>query len=90
MTFAEKLRELRDGAGLSETALARASGLTFASIHGYGLGRRSPSFAAVVRIAKALGATCEAFADCEDIADDGRKAPQRRAERTAQKRRARK
>lgn len=67
MLFAEKLRLLRDERGLSEARLAGTSGLTFASIHGYGLGRRKPSFAAVVKIARALGVTCEAFADCEDV-----------------------
>jgi transcriptional regulator with XRE-family HTH domain len=70
MTFAEKLRQLRDGAGLSEAKLAEAAGLTFASVHGYGLGRRTPSFPAVVKLARALGVTCEAFADCEDMADE--------------------
>jgi transcriptional regulator with XRE-family HTH domain len=72
MTFVEKLRELRDAAGLSEAKLAEASGLTFASVHGYGLGRRKPSFNAVVRLARALGTTCEAFAGCDDVgaADD--------------------
>jgi transcriptional regulator with XRE-family HTH domain len=67
MTFAEKLRELRDKAGLSEAKLAKASGLAFGSVHSYSLGRRSPSFTAVVKIARALGVTCEAFADCEDV-----------------------
>ncbi len=67
MTFAEKLRELRDKAGLSEAKLAELSGLTFASVHGYGLGRRKPSFNAVVKLSKALGVTCEAFADCDDM-----------------------
>src|SRR5689334_11253718 len=71
MTFPEKLRQLRDAAGLSEARLADASGVSFSSIHEYGLGRRKPSFAAVVKIARALGVTCEAFADCEDIAEVG-------------------
>jgi len=70
MTFAERLRELRDALGLSEAKLAKASGVSFASIHEYGMGRRKPSFAAVVKIARALGVTCEAFADCKDIADE--------------------
>jgi transcriptional regulator with XRE-family HTH domain len=70
MRFSERLRELRDAADLSEAKLAEASGLTFASIHSYGLGRRTPSFPAVVKIARALGTTCEAFADCEDVASD--------------------
>lgn len=67
MTFAEKLRELRDAAGFSEAKLAEASGVSFSSIHEYGLGRRSPSLAAAVKIARALETTCEAFADCEDV-----------------------
>ena len=67
MTFAEKLRELRDQAGLSEARLAKASGVPFGTVHDYGLGRRTPSFPAVVKLAKALGSTCETFADCDDI-----------------------
>jgi transcriptional regulator with XRE-family HTH domain len=70
MTFAEKLRELRDAAGLSEAKLAQASGVSFASVHEYGLGRRKPSLAAAVKIARALGVSCEAFADCEDVAGE--------------------
>jgi transcriptional regulator with XRE-family HTH domain len=79
MTFAERLRTLRDKAGLSEAKLAEKCGVSFAAIHDYGLGRRKPSFSAVVRLAQALGVTCEAFSDCEDIAsDDGsRPAPKR-------------
>lgn len=67
MTFAERLRELREAAGLSETKLAERSGLTFASVHGYGLGRRTPSFPAAVKLARALGVDCTAFAGCDDV-----------------------
>jgi transcriptional regulator with XRE-family HTH domain len=67
MTFAEKLRELRTGAGLSEAKLAELSGISFGAIHNYGLGIRTPTFPAVVKVAKALGVTCETFAVCEDI-----------------------
>jgi putative molybdopterin biosynthesis protein len=67
VTFAKKLREIRDAIGLSEAKLAQASGVSFATIHAYGLGRRSPSLAAAVKIARALGTTCEVFADCEDV-----------------------
>jgi transcriptional regulator with XRE-family HTH domain len=70
MTFAEKLRELRDARGLSEARLADASGLPLATLHNYGLGRRKPSLAAAVKLARALGVTCEAFADCEDVAGE--------------------
>jgi transcriptional regulator with XRE-family HTH domain len=70
MTFAEKLRELRGAVRLSEARLAETAGLTFASVHSYGLGRRKPSFAAVVKMARALGVTCEAFANCQDLQDE--------------------
>lgn len=70
MTFAAKLREMRDAKGLSEAKLAELCGLPFGTIHGYGLSLRKPSFAAVVKIAKALGVTCEAFSECDDILGD--------------------
>lgn len=70
MTFAQKLRELRDAKDMSEAKLAEASGIPFGTVHVYALGRRSPSFAAVVKLAKALGVSCEAFSECEDIAGE--------------------
>jgi putative transcriptional regulator len=70
MRFADKLRELRTAAGLSEAKLAEAAGVSFGAVHNYGLGIRQPTFAAVVKLARALGVTCETFADCEDIAGD--------------------
>jgi len=67
MTFGEKLRELRESKELSRQALAAASGVTFATIHGYELGRRSPSLANTLALAKALGVDCTAFSGCEDV-----------------------
>jgi len=60
-------------AGLSEAKLAKGSGVALGALHTDGLdgaGSHRPSFAGVVKIAKALGTTCEAFADCEDIAEE--------------------
>jgi transcriptional regulator with XRE-family HTH domain len=70
MTFAEKIRELREGAGLSEAKLANAAGMAFGTLHNYVLGTRKPSFTAVLKLSRALGVTCEAFAGCEDLADE--------------------
>jgi transcriptional regulator with XRE-family HTH domain len=67
MSFAQRLRQLRDKAGLSEAKLAQASGVSFASIHEYGLGRRQPSFAAVAKLARALGVSCEDFMDGDAV-----------------------
>jgi transcriptional regulator with XRE-family HTH domain len=70
MTFAERLRELRDEKGISEAKLAKLSGLPFGTVHIYSLGRSKPSFTSVVKLAKALGVNCTAFADCEDVAGE--------------------
>jgi transcriptional regulator with XRE-family HTH domain len=71
MLFAEKLRQFREAAGLSEARLATASGLKFSLIHEYGLGRRrNPSFAAMIKIARALEVPLAEFAACEDFVGD--------------------
>jgi transcriptional regulator with XRE-family HTH domain len=86
MTFAEKLRQLRQTAGLSEAGLAERSGVSFGAIHNYGLGLRKPTFSCVLRLARALGVTCQAFAECEDLGaetNDGPAAGRRRPPRSA-------
>ena len=75
MGFGERLKRLRTEAGLSEAKLADASGVPYGTVHEYGIGRRKPSFEAVVKLAKALGVTCEAFADCVDVKPPAKKKP---------------
>lgn len=70
MKFGELLKQKRQAAGLSRRALSEASGVTFATIHGYEDGRRTPSFANVVKLAASLGLTCQDFASCEDVTND--------------------
>jgi len=70
MTFAQKLRELREEKGLSEVKLAAASGVSLGTVRVYRLGHRSPSFANVQKLAKALGVSCEVFSMCEDVSPD--------------------
>jgi len=65
MTFARKLRELRGAKKWSEAQLARKSGVSRAALHDYALSRRAPSFAAILKLAAALGVSCETFADCD-------------------------
>jgi transcriptional regulator with XRE-family HTH domain len=65
VTFAEKLHTLRKSAGLSEAALAEASGVPFGSVHGYGMGRRKAPFQVVVRLAKALNVDIAEFSECD-------------------------
>jgi transcriptional regulator with XRE-family HTH domain len=66
MSFAEKLRELRTAKEMSRKELAKASGLGNGTVRDYEQGKRKPSFESAVRLATALGLTCEAFADSLD------------------------
>jgi transcriptional regulator with XRE-family HTH domain len=77
MTYAQKLRELRDAAGLSEMKLAAKSGVSYFAIHDYGIGRRRPGFAAAAKIARALGTSCDAFVECEDVAGPVKSVPKK-------------
>ena len=66
MTFAERLKQLRDRAGLSQSGLAAESGMSLGAIHDYEQGKREPSLRSAVKLAGALGVDCRAFADCEE------------------------
>jgi transcriptional regulator with XRE-family HTH domain len=66
MTFAEKLRQLRDAAGLTQEQLAERSGINLWTIRGYEQGRRGPNWKGVLSLAKALNVAAEVFADCEE------------------------
>jgi transcriptional regulator with XRE-family HTH domain len=70
MTFGERLRQLREERGLTREGLASASGVPLGTIHGYEIGRRLPALAATLKLGKALGVDCTAFADCEDLAGE--------------------
>jgi DNA-binding XRE family transcriptional regulator len=63
-TFAERLRQLRLGAGLTQEQLASAAGLPLGSIRNYEQGQREPYWQVVFRLAAALGTDATAFAGC--------------------------
>lgn len=67
MTFAERLRGLRDKTGLTQEQLAKASGIPIWTVRNYEQGRREPNWMGAIQLARALGTTCEAFAECEDV-----------------------
>jgi transcriptional regulator with XRE-family HTH domain len=75
MLFKDKLRELMDAAGLSEAKLAKVSGLNPASVHNYTNQRRTPSFPAIVELARALNVDCTAFAGCDMRPIEGKGKP---------------
>jgi transcriptional regulator with XRE-family HTH domain len=67
MRFAEVLRELREKAGLTQQQLADRASLPVASLRSHEQGQRSPSWAAVVKLAKALGVTADTFSECDEV-----------------------
>jgi transcriptional regulator with XRE-family HTH domain len=64
MKFGERLRQLREAAGLTQAGLASASGVGLASIRNYEQGHREPYWDVVFKLARVLGTSCEAFAEC--------------------------
>src|SRR5437763_1876333 len=63
-TFADRLRELREGAGMTQAELALASGLPLGAIRNYEQGQREPLWDVVFRLAAAMKVGCEAFKVC--------------------------
>jgi transcriptional regulator with XRE-family HTH domain len=63
-TFGERLRALRHEAGLTQRALSAASGIPLPSIRGYEQGLREPYWYGLLQLARGLGVSAEAFADC--------------------------
>jgi transcriptional regulator with XRE-family HTH domain len=61
--FAGRLKDLREGAGLSQYALAKRSGLSKQALSNLELGAREPTWETVQRLALALGVDCRAFVD---------------------------
>jgi transcriptional regulator with XRE-family HTH domain len=66
MTFAEKLKQLRRAAGLTQAQLADHSGRGLGAIRGYEQGDREPLLSTAFKLARALGVSVEAFAECVD------------------------
>lgn len=67
--FKDELRRLRETAGLTQESLATSAGTSIGNVRNYEQGLRMPSFPIVVKLAKALGVECTAFAGCEDVGE---------------------
>jgi transcriptional regulator with XRE-family HTH domain len=64
MTFADKLRWLRDQAAFTQAALSSKSGLSLGVVRDYEQGNREPTLRSAIRLADALGVSVEVFVDC--------------------------
>ncbi len=61
--FADRLRSLRERAGISQYRLAKRSGVSKHMVSRLELGTTQPSWETVQRLAKALGVDCRSFVD---------------------------
>ena len=77
MPFAELLRELRQKAGLTQQELADRADMPVSSLRGHEQGQRSPSWSAVVKLAKALGVTADTFSVCDEVNAPDKPAPKK-------------
>jgi transcriptional regulator with XRE-family HTH domain len=69
VTFGERLQELRHKAGLSQAGLAERAGVLVYNLRNWEQDHRQPLWSAFCKLAKALGACCEDFADVEGVAE---------------------
>jgi transcriptional regulator with XRE-family HTH domain len=74
MTFAERLRQLREQGGMTQEQLADRSEINLWTIRGYEQGRREPNWKGAIALAAALGVAVEAFADCVESTPTNRPA----------------
>jgi transcriptional regulator with XRE-family HTH domain len=75
--FSRKLKELREAAGLSQKALAEATGLHPMALAKLEQGKRGPSWETIQALAKALGVTCMEFTE-EALTAESKAAGRRR------------
>jgi transcriptional regulator with XRE-family HTH domain len=67
-TLGQRLKRLREAAGLTQAALADAAGVPIGTIRGYEYDRREPLVGTVVKIARAIGVSLDELAGLNDDA----------------------
>lgn len=67
MSYGELLAELRRGRGMSQESLAEAAATSIGNVRNYEQGCRLPTFVVAAKLARALDASLDAFADCTDV-----------------------
>jgi transcriptional regulator with XRE-family HTH domain len=76
--FAQRLKRLREAAGLTQRELAEKAGLHLMGLAKIEQGDRSPSWESVQKLAKALGVSCSAFEDTTPTEAEAPPAPRGR------------
>jgi transcriptional regulator with XRE-family HTH domain len=76
-TFGERLRQLRQDAGVTQQELARRSGVNYYTLRNYEQDRRDPFWRNVFDLAGGLGVSAEVFKDCRPAPGAQGRAPGR-------------
>jgi transcriptional regulator with XRE-family HTH domain len=88
MRFSDRVKALRQTAGLSQSQLADRAGVGLPTVKDYEGGRRAPTLETAQRLAAALGVDCRAFDGCKFTRADqtGKARPRKVAAARARKR----
>jgi transcriptional regulator with XRE-family HTH domain len=62
--FKDKLKEVRQQRTLTQEQLAQRAGISLGNVRNYEQGLRQPSWAAVVKLSRALGVSADTFSAC--------------------------
>lgn len=73
MPFKELLRELRLKAGLTQEQLAVKAGIPVGSLRNQEQGHRLPSWPTIVKLARALGVSTDAFTASDEVSEPAKK-----------------
>jgi transcriptional regulator with XRE-family HTH domain len=73
VAMGERLQELRQAAGMSQTELADATGIPVGSLRNWERGRRKPTLDAAAKLATAIGCTLGQLAGTEPMPKKGGK-----------------
>ena len=79
--FGNRLKKLREAKGWSQKQLADAAGLSQKGVSHWENNERTPAWDAVLKLCKALGVTCEAFGDLDDLEAAAEEPPAEKAGR---------
>jgi transcriptional regulator with XRE-family HTH domain len=72
MTFGQKLKTLREAAGMTQAGLSAASGVPLGTIRDYEQVKRDPLLPTANRLASALEVSIAEFAECVDkVGEEG-------------------
>jgi transcriptional regulator with XRE-family HTH domain len=69
-SFAETLKSLRESRGMTQQQLATVTSMNVFGVAKLEQGLTSPTWKTVMKLAKALGVDCTAFANCSDLMTD--------------------